>query len=87
MKRMLGLGESESEVLQSMADLREARVDILTLGQYLQPTLQHLPVIVLAEHVRDEQQLRPAVLQDVAHLRLAVDRRDGAEDDYYYASM
>jgi lipoyl synthase len=42
---MLGLGETEAEVLQSMEDLRGARCDILTLGQYLQPTLRHLPVV------------------------------------------
>lgn len=42
---MLGLGETEAEVLESLRDLREARVDILTLGQYLQPTLKHLPVV------------------------------------------
>jgi len=41
---MLGLGESDSEVLECMADLRAARVDILTLGQYLRPTRQHLAV-------------------------------------------
>lgn len=41
---MLGLGEREAEVLEAMRDLREAKCDILTLGQYLQPTLQHLPV-------------------------------------------
>ena len=41
---MLGLGESREEVLQAMRDLRKAQCDILTLGQYLQPTLQHLPV-------------------------------------------
>lgn len=41
---MLGLGESESEVLESMTDLRAHQVDILTVGQYLQPTLKHLPV-------------------------------------------
>ncbi len=41
---MLGLGETEAEVLEAMADLRAARCDILTLGQYLQPTLRHLPV-------------------------------------------
>ena len=41
---MLGLGETHEEVLQSMEDLRAARVDVLTLGQYLQPTLRHLPV-------------------------------------------
>ncbi|MBL0128111.1 MAG: lipoyl synthase [Flavobacteriales bacterium] len=41
---MLGLGESEIEVEESMDDLRSAGVDILTLGQYLQPTKAHLPV-------------------------------------------
>jgi lipoic acid synthetase len=41
---MLGLGESEDEVLTAMADLRSVNCDILTLGQYLQPTLRHLPV-------------------------------------------
>jgi lipoic acid synthetase len=41
---MLGLGETREELLQAMRDLREARCDILTLGQYLQPTLKHLPV-------------------------------------------
>ena len=41
---MLGLGEREDEVLEAMRDLREAKCDILTLGQYLQPTLKHLPV-------------------------------------------
>ncbi|MFN3874741.1 MAG: lipoyl synthase [Flavobacteriales bacterium] len=41
---MLGLGESEQEVLEAMDDLRSVGVDILTLGQYLQPTKQHLPV-------------------------------------------
>ncbi len=41
---MLGLGETEDELLTSLADLREAKCDILTLGQYLQPTLKHLPV-------------------------------------------
>ncbi len=41
---MLGLGEKEEEVLQSMDDLLSAGVSILTLGQYLQPTRSHLPV-------------------------------------------
>lgn len=41
---MLGLGESDEEVLQAMDDLRASQVDILTLGQYLQPTKNHLPV-------------------------------------------
>jgi lipoic acid synthetase len=42
---MLGLGETEEELLQAMRDLRAAECDILTLGQYLQPTLKHLPVV------------------------------------------
>tara|TARA_Y100000589_G_scaffold197752_1_gene186793 strand:- start:9871 stop:10794 length:924 start_codon:yes stop_codon:yes gene_type:complete len=41
---MLGLGESDEEVLKSMKDLIDVGVDILTLGQYLQPTKKHLPV-------------------------------------------
>ena len=42
---MLGLGETETELFQAMEDLRVAGCDILTLGQYLQPTLKHLPVV------------------------------------------
>jgi len=41
---MLGLGESHEEVLETMEDLRSVNVDILTLGQYLQPTPKHLPI-------------------------------------------
>jgi lipoic acid synthetase len=41
---MLGLGETEAEILATMDDLRAARVDLLTLGQYLRPTPNHLPV-------------------------------------------
>lgn len=41
---MLGLGEREDEVLQTMSDLRAVQCDILTMGQYLQPTQKHLPV-------------------------------------------
>lgn len=42
---MLGLGEEEAELLQAMDDLREAGVEVLTLGQYLRPSPQHLPVV------------------------------------------
>jgi len=41
---MLGLGESREEIIQVLCDLHEATVDIATLGQYLQPTRDHLPV-------------------------------------------
>ncbi len=49
---MLGLGETQDEVLQALHDLRDAGVRIVTLGQYLRPTLQHHPV---AEYVSPEQ--------------------------------
>ena len=49
---MLGLGEKDDEVLQTMRDLRDNHVDILTLGQYLQPTKKHLKV---AEYVTPEK--------------------------------
>jgi lipoic acid synthetase len=42
---MLGLGETELELFQAMDDLREAGVEVLTLGQYLRPSPQHLPVV------------------------------------------
>ncbi len=42
---MLGLGESEEEVIQTIMDLRSVGVSILTIGQYLQPTPKHLPLI------------------------------------------
>lgn len=42
---MLGLGETPEEVLVALSDLRAVGCDLLTLGQYLQPTREHLPVI------------------------------------------
>ena len=41
---MLGLGELEEEVIQTMKDLRSVHVDVVTIGQYLQPSKKHLPV-------------------------------------------
>jgi len=49
---MLGLGETEEEILETLRDLNANQVDILTLGQYLQPTPKHLPV---AEFVTPER--------------------------------
>ena len=42
---MLGLGEEKDEVLATMQDLAAQGTDILTLGQYLQPTREHLPIV------------------------------------------
>ena len=49
---MLGLGESDDEVIECMDDLRRIGVDIVTFGQYLRPTVNHLPV---ARYVTPEQ--------------------------------
>lgn len=48
---MVGCGETEDQVLQTMDDLRENNVDILTLGQYLRPTTRHMPV---AEYIHPD---------------------------------
>lgn len=42
---MLGLGETKEEVIQTMHDLKDSEVDVITIGQYLQPTPKHLPVV------------------------------------------
>ena len=47
---MLGLGERDDEVEETMRDLREAGVDCLTLGQYMQPTKRHLLVKVSPDY-------------------------------------
>ena len=57
---MLGLGETEAEVLMALEDLRRAGCDILTLGQYLQPTLRHLPVVEFVSPAKFEEYGRRA---------------------------
>lgn len=49
---MLGLGETDEEIIETMQDLRAVGVDILTLGQYLQPTPKHLPIVEFVEPER-----------------------------------
>jgi lipoic acid synthetase len=57
---MLGLGETEAEVMTALADLRGAGCDMLTLGQYLQPTLKHLPVMEFVSPEKFEEYDRRA---------------------------
>lgn len=52
---MLGLGETDEEILQVMQDLRSHNVDMLTLGQYLQPSIHHLPVARFVEPQRFDE--------------------------------
>ena len=42
---MIGLGETKEEIIETMDDLRANNVDIMTIGQYLQPTKKHLKVV------------------------------------------
>ena len=42
---MLGLGEQENEIIQVLKDLRKVGVDRVSIGQYLRPTIKHLPVV------------------------------------------
>jgi lipoyl synthase len=49
---MLGLGEQETELFQTMDDLRDAGCEVLTMGQYLRPSAKHLPVV---EYITPEQ--------------------------------
>jgi lipoic acid synthetase len=49
---MLGLGEQEPELFETMDDLREVGCDVLTMGQYLRPSAKHLPVV---EYITPEQ--------------------------------
>lgn len=57
---MVGLGESDDEVEQTMADLRAHDVDMLTIGQYLQPSSHHLPVERYVEPARFDEYARQA---------------------------
>lgn len=49
---MLGLGETKKEVVETLKDLREIGVDAITIGQYLRPTMKHLPVV---EYIHPDQ--------------------------------
>ena len=56
---MLGLGEEEHEVIATMEDLRNADVDVVTIGQYLQPSKKHLPVkqFILPEQFKKYEEI------------------------------
>nr|WP_297785275.1 lipoyl synthase [uncultured Allomuricauda sp.] len=56
---MLGLGEEESEVINTMEDLRKVDVDVITIGQYLQPSKKHLPVkqFILPEQFKKYEEI------------------------------
>jgi lipoic acid synthetase len=65
---ILGLGERDDEILDVMRDLRDAGVDILTLGQYLQPTSAHLPVERFVTPEQFESLKRDGMAMGFAHV-------------------
>jgi lipoic acid synthetase len=64
---MVGLGETDEEILQVLRDLRTHGVDMLTVGQYLQPTPGHLPVVRYLEPARFRDYEREALALGFAH--------------------
>src|SRR5205814_10601197 len=74
---MLGLGETRAELLETLADLRAVRCDVLTLGQYLTPTLKHVPVA---------RYLPPAEFDDLAVLARSLGFREVASGPFVRSS-
>ena len=64
---MVGLGETDEEILEVMRDLREHDVEMLTIGQYLQPTRGHLPVLRYVEPARFRQFEQEALAMGFRH--------------------
>ena len=64
---MVGLGETDDEILATMRDLRAHGVDMLTIGQYLQPTAHHLPVLRFVEPAQFDAFAREAGAMGFAH--------------------
>ncbi len=65
---MLGLGETQAEVLQVMQDLRNHHVDILTLGQYLRPSAKHLPILRYVPQPEFDEYKRAGLAMGFAHV-------------------
>jgi lipoyl synthase len=81
---MLGLGERPDEVRESLEDLRRAGCEILTLGQYLQPTLRHLPVIEYLSPDRFDAYRRQAVELGFRHVASAPKVRSSYHADDFH---
>lgn len=64
---MVGLGETDEEIVQVMRDMRAHDIDMLTIGQYLQPTAGHLPVLRYVEPSRFQDYEREALAMGFAH--------------------
>lgn len=65
---MLGLGETEEEIFETMDDLRAAGVQVLTMGQYLRPSPQHLPVVAYIEPAKFDEYRDVAYAKGFEHV-------------------
>ncbi len=74
---MLGLGETREELLDVLADLRAVDCDLLTLGQYLQPTPKHLPVV---------EYIRPEVFDELGQMARALGFKEVASGPFVRSS-
>jgi lipoate synthase len=70
---MLGLGETAEEIIRTMDDLREAGCEVMTIGQYLAPSKEHMPVVRYVEPEEFE-----ALRQDCKRERISVCRKQSA---------
>ncbi|MHB8523181.1 MAG: lipoyl synthase [Limisphaerales bacterium] len=85
---MLGLGETEAELFAAMGDLRGAGCELLTLGQYLQPSRQHLPVVEFIRPVKFEEYAAAARGLGFVHVASGpLVRSSYHADDFSPASM
>ena len=89
---MLGLGETEEELLEALADLRTAGCNLLTLGQYLQPTKKHLPVVEFihpnkfAEHKKTAEAMGFTYVASGPLVRSSYHADDFVPEDYQQSS-
>jgi len=89
---MLGLGETEEELLEALGDLRAAGCNLLTLGQYLQPTKKHLPVVEFihpnkfAEHKKTAEAMGFTYVASGPLVRSSYHADDFVPEDYQQSS-
>ena len=83
---MLGLGETENEVLDVMRSLRDHHVDILTLGQYLRPSVKHLPIMRYIPQSEFDEYKRAGLAMGFAHVEAGPLVRSSYHADHSHES-
>jgi lipoic acid synthetase len=83
---MLGLGETQNEVLDAMRSLRDHHVDILTLGQYLRPSAKHLPIMRYIPQSEFDEYKRAGLAMGFAHVEAGPLVRSSYHADHSHES-